>query len=331
MAVSQLAQPGMEDGKLLLGVSINHFLLSTRDLDVVGSFDTEYDLEGGKDGFQHTTGAVSGHFVFITDDSGRQYVVRLSDGKPVTNPAQFQRRPANAGEENGGLGQPAVARGYVQFGGPDGVFVYRTTSPAPTSPPAPPADDAPPSVAFTGPADGARLSGTPTLTADAADDRGVASVRFMAGARVLCTDTTAPYACPFPLTGADVGRATLVAVATDGAGQTATAVRGVRVRRFTPSSVTARTKRSGARVTTTGRVRLPKGVTAKQACASGLVSVQLVAARKTISTRRAQLSRSCTFRSSRRVARGGALKVRVRFLGNTALAARGAKSATLRP
>ena len=135
MAVSQLAQPGMEDGKLLLGVSINHFLLSTRDLDVVGSFDTEFDLEGGKDGFQHTTGAVSGHFVFITDDSGRQYVVRLSDGKPVTNPAQFQRRAADAGADDGGLGQPAVARGYVQFGGPDGVFVYRTTPPAPASPP----------------------------------------------------------------------------------------------------------------------------------------------------------------------------------------------------
>ena len=61
------------------------------------------------------------------------------------------------------------------------------------------------------------------------------------------------------------------------------------------------------------------------------MSVQLQAARKTISTRRVQLSRSCTFRSSRRVARRGRLKVRVRFLGNTVLASRGAKSATLRP
>ena len=120
----------------------------------------------------------------------------------------------------------------------------------------------------------------------------------MAGARVLCTDTTAPYACPFPLTGADVGRATLVAVATDGAGQTATAVRGVRVRRFTPSSVTARTKRSGARVTTSGRVRLPKGVTAKQACASGLVSVQLVARARRSRPGARNSARSCTFRST---------------------------------
>jgi hypothetical protein len=43
------------------------------------------------------------------------------------------------------------------------------------------------------------------------------------------------------------------------------------------------------------------------------------------------ISRSCAFRSSRRVARGGRLKLRARFLGNTVLAARGAKSATLRP
>jgi hypothetical protein len=327
MAVSQLAQPGMEDGKLLLGVSINHFLLSTRDLDVVGSFDTEFDLEGGKDGFQHTTGAVSGHLVFITDDSGRADVVRLSDGKPVTNPSQFQRRPANAGEENGGLGQPAVARGYVQFGGPDGVFVYRTTPPAPTSPPPPPVDDAPPSVSFTSPADGARLTGTPTLSAVAADDRGVASVRFLAGERVLCTDTTAPYACAFRPTAADVGRMTLVAVATDGAGQTATALRGVRVNRIAPRSVTARSTRR----TTTGRVRLPTGVTAKQACGSGRVSVQVRAGRKTLSTRRVKLSGSCTFVSRHRIARGGRLRVRVRFLGNAVLASRRAKTATLRP
>jgi hypothetical protein len=153
----------------------------------------------------------------------------------------------------------------------------------------------------------------------------------MAGARLLCTATTAPYTCAFPLTGTDVGRATLIAVATDGAGQTASAVRGVRVRRFTPSSVTARTKRHGLRVAASGRVRLPKGVTAKQACGSGLVSVQLQAARKTISSRRVPLSRSCTFRSSPRIARHGRLKVRVRFLGNTVLAARGARTATLRP
>ena len=70
-------------------------------------------------------------------------------------------------------------------------------------------EDAPPSVDFVSPAAGARLSGRPTLTATASDDRGVASVRFLAGARVVCTDTAAPYECAYRPRAADVGRATL--------------------------------------------------------------------------------------------------------------------------
>jgi hypothetical protein len=221
----------------------------------------------------------------------------------------------------------------VAFGGPDGVFVYRTTQ---TAAPLPaPAEDAAPSVVFTAPASGARLSGTPTLAADAADDHGVASVRFMDGERVLCTDVTAPYTCAFAPTADDVGRTTLIAVATDGPGQTASAFRGVRVSRFTPRSVTARTKRRGLRFTTTGRVRRPAGLTAKQAC-TGSVSVQIQAGRKTISTRRATLSRSCAFRSRatfatrHRFAHRKRLRVRVRFLGNAVLASRRAKTASVR-
>jgi outer membrane protein assembly factor BamB len=338
MAVSQVAEPGMEDGKLALGVGINHFLLSTRDLDVVGSFDTEFDLQGGIDGFQHTTGAVSGQLIFITDDSGRQFVVRLSDGKPITNGQQFSRRPANAGQIAGGAGQPSVSRGHVAFGGPDGVFVYRTTQDA--APPAP-AEDTAPTVAFTAPAAGARLSGSPTLSATASDDRGIASVRFLAGERELCTDTTAPYDCAFRLTAEDVGRTTLVAVATDGAGQTAAALRNVTVNRFAPRSVTATTKpsrdaRRPFRFTTSGVVRMPAGIKRGQGCGGGAVSVQIKAARKTISTRRARLSRTCTyrsrvtFRSRNRFPKSGRLTVRVRFLGTAVLAPRRAKTATLR-
>ena len=100
-------------------------------------------------------------------------------------------------------------------------------------------------------------------------------MRFLAGARVVCTDITAPYECAYRLTAADVGRTTLVAVATDTAGQTGTALRSVRVNRFAPRSVTAPTARGGLRFATTGRVRRPAGITAKEACGSGLVSVQL--------------------------------------------------------
>lgn len=192
-------------------------------------------------------------------------------------------------------------------------------------------EDAPPTVAFTKPASGAHLKGRPTLAADAADDRGVASVRFLAGTRVVCTDTTAPYSCAYKLRAGDVGRTTLVAIATDTAGQTGTALRSVRVNRFAPRSVTAKTTRRGLRFTTTGRVRRPTGITSKQACGTGNVRVQIKSGRKTLSSHRVRLSRLCTYRARVTLrSRKPKLSVRVRFLGNAVLAPRSAKTITLR-
>jgi hypothetical protein len=427
MAVTQIARPGtaMEDGKLLLSTSINLFLASTRDLDVVGSFDTEFDLNGGTDGFQQTTGAVSGDHFYVANDQGEQFVARVTDGKPLVNTDQFDRHGANTPVPFAGVGQPAVARGYVAYGAPTGVFVYRNRDLTPpavalTAPAAEavvsgsvtvaaaasdargveqvefrangrslgidtsagdgfsvavdtdamPAgeyvldaiasdgtltsaseprrvvirargEDAPPSVSFTRPGAGAVLSGSPTLSADAGDDRGIASVRFMAGERAICTDTAAPYDCAYRLGADDVGRTTLVAVATDTAGQTAAALRGVRVSRFTSPGVSARTtpardRRRPFRFTTSGRVRVPAGVSRSGTCAGGRVSVQLKAARKTISTRRVALTSTCayrsrvTFRSRKRFPRSGRLTVRVRFLGNAVLGPRRAKTAVVR-
>ena len=381
LATSQLSP---DDGEVLISTTTNLFLATTRDMDLTGEIDFESDLAAGVDGFQQTTAATSGPLYYATDDRGEQFAGRLSDGKTVAA-GEFTRDAANAGADNGGLGQPAISRGSVAFGGPDGVFVYRNTdvtdpqvtltAPAEdatvsgrvtvtatasdargvagvefrangrplgtatsssgtfalpvdtdampageyvldaiatdtsgrTAPSAPRrvvirsrGEDAPPTVTLTRPATGAHLRGTRTLAADVADDRGVASVRFLAGARVVCTDTTAPYACAYAPTADDVGRTTLVAVATDTAGQTGTAVRGVRVLRFTPRSVTAQTTRRGLRFTTNGRVRRPAGVSAKQACGSGLVSVQIRAERTTLSARRVQLTRRArTGRASR--------------------------------
>ena len=156
-------------------------------------------------------------------------------------------------------------------------------------------------------------------------------MRFLAGERVVCTDTTVPYECAYRLTADDVGRTTLIAVATDSAGQTGAAVRTVTVNRFAPRSLSAKTtprtdRRRPFRFTTRGVLRLPAGVTRKQACAGGDVAVQIKAARKTISTRRVALSRTCsyrsrvTFRSRSRFPKSGKLTVRVRFLGNAVLA-----------
>ena len=109
---------------MLITTSSNLFLATTRDMDLTGEIDFDSDLVGGADGFQQTTAATSGPLYYVTDDSGRQIVGRLSDGKTVPT-ADFPHDPANAGAPNGGVGQPAVSRGYVAFGGPDGVFVYR--------------------------------------------------------------------------------------------------------------------------------------------------------------------------------------------------------------
>ena len=434
LATSQLAEADPEDAEVAITTTTNLFLATTRDMDLTGEIDFFSGLEAGTSGFQQTTAAVSGGLYYVTNDRGEQIVGRLSDGKPVPpnaeddpDPDGFTRDADNVGADNGGVGQPSISRGYVQFAGPDGVFVYRNTDA--TAPAvaltAPAADatvsgtvtvaadasdargiaqvefrangrslgtdttadgdsfsivvdtgalpageyvldaiatdssslttlseprrvvvrsrgeDAPPSVEFTRPAAAALLSGRPTLSANALDDRGVASVRFLAGERVVCTDTTAPYECDYRLGADDVGRTTLVAVATDTAGQTGAALRTVRVSRFTPASIGAsvaprRDRRRPFRFTTSGRLRLPSGLTRAQACGSGDVAVVVKAARKTISTRRVALSRSCTyrsrvtFRSRSRFTRNGRLSVRVRFLGNTVLGPRRAKAVTVR-
>ena len=88
---------------------------------------------------------------------------------------------------------------------------------------------------------------------------------FLDDGQVVCTDDTAPYDCAYAPTGADVGRNTLIAIAADGAGQTAVDFRSVEVRRFAPK-LTARTtprrdRKRPYRFTTSGVVLLPSGVT----------------------------------------------------------------------
>ncbi len=65
---------------------------------------------------------------------------------------------------------------------------------------------------------GASVSGTVVLQADASDDQGVASVRFLAGANLIGTDTTAPYSVNWDTTTAANGTVTLTAEAEDLAG-----------------------------------------------------------------------------------------------------------------
>ena len=194
-------------------------------------------------------------------------------------------------------------------------------------------EDRAPTVTFTSPASGASPpTRAPTvLTADAQDDRGISAVLFIDDERIVCSDAIAPYTCAYSPRGEDVGRNTLAVVAVDTAQQTASAFRAVNVDRFAPAGITgavtpARDRRAPYRFRSSGRVRLPAGVTPAQACGDGQVSIQVKAGTKTISTRRANLSRTCTFTSTvtfrdrRRFTRNGRLRFTLRFTGNEVLA-----------
>jgi uncharacterized protein (TIGR03118 family) len=82
------------------------------------------------------------------------------------------------------------------------------------------ADATPPTVALTAPAAG-NVTGMVTVSADAADNVGVADVRFFAGATLIGTDTATPYSVQWD-TATFTGVQQLTAVARDGAGNSTT-------------------------------------------------------------------------------------------------------------
>jgi hypothetical protein len=85
-------------------------------------------------------------------------------------------------------------------------------------------DTQPPSVTMTAPADGATVSGTVTVSANASDDTGVTSVQFLLdGAALGAAVTAAPYNISWNTTTATNGSHTLSARAADSSGKTATA------------------------------------------------------------------------------------------------------------
>lgn len=84
-------------------------------------------------------------------------------------------------------------------------------------------DTTPPSVSITSPANGATLSGTVSVTANASDNVGVASVQFLLdGANFGSAITQAPYSVSWDTTTASNGGHTLTATAQDAAGNAAT-------------------------------------------------------------------------------------------------------------
>ena len=90
-------------------------------------------------------------------------------------------------------------------------------------PPPPPPDTTPPTASVTAPANGATVSGTTTVTANASDNVGVVGVQFyLDGSTLGAEDTAAPYSVSWNTTTAANGGHTLTAKARDAAGNTTT-------------------------------------------------------------------------------------------------------------
>ena len=91
--------------------------------------------------------------------------------------------------------------------------------------------DSPPEVSTTSPVDGAVLGGTVAVTADAADDRGVAAVTFAVDAVPVGTDTDGSdgWSVPWDTTTVPDGVHTVTAQATDTVGQVASDTVGIEV------------------------------------------------------------------------------------------------------
>ncbi len=83
-------------------------------------------------------------------------------------------------------------------------------------------DTTPPTAAITAPANGATVSGSVTVSADASDNIGVTRVEFYAGATLIGSDTSAPYSASWNTAAVANGAYTLTAQAFDAAGNTTT-------------------------------------------------------------------------------------------------------------
>ncbi len=114
-------------------------------------------------------------------------------------------------------------------------------------------DTTAPTVSITAPANGATISGTLAITADAADNVAVAGVQFLlGGANLGAEDTAPPYSLSWDTTTVADGAYQLTAVARDGAGNTTTSTPPVNVtvdniiEDTTPPTVTGTTPAAAA-------------------------------------------------------------------------------------
>ncbi len=212
--------------------------------------------------------------------------------------------------------------------------VFRTTGSPPPPPPPPP-------TVLTGSATSS-LHGA-TLTGSVNPNGHAASYDFEFGLTALYGLQTSPSSLPaialpqparFAISGLQSHRIYHYRLVATGAGGTSVGADQVFITgRVKPRALTARTKprRLGSVpyvLTTRGRLRTPSGFPALQSC-SGVVRIRYTAAGKTLATVRVPLTAHCSYQTTVSIAahaHGGKLRVAARFLGNTLLKARSARS-----
>jgi hypothetical protein len=175
-------------------------------------------------------------------------------------------------------------------------------------PPAPQAArvNTPAIVRFRTPLAGTAIGPSQLIELDVTDDFGTPTVTVFDDDGTVCALSGPPYSCTWRPTGADVGRATLLASAVDADNRSSLGSVRVRVSRF-EATLTRRVR--GRRVS--GKLRLPAAVEPALGC-DGDVIVRRGRVRRTVA-----LKRNCTYAT--RLPRGAG-RVRVRFGGNPVVA-----------
>ena len=177
-----------------------------------------------------------------------------------------------------------------------------TSNVCPAASPPAPRVNTPPVVRFRTPASGTAVRGSQAIELDVFDDAGSPTVSVFDDDGTICALTGPPYTCTWRPTGADVGRATLLASAVDSDKRSTLGIVRVRVARF-EADLTRRVR--GRQVT--GRLVLPAAVEKALGC-RGEVTV-----RRGRKTRTVALKRNCSYAARLPKGRG---KVRARFAGN---------------
>ena len=129
--------------------------------------------------------------------------------------AAYEFYKTDAGSNFARLADVPASNGTVAFTAPANSYFTLTALTIP--------DSTPPTVSVTAPENNATATGTATVTADAADNVGVAGVQFyLNGAALGTEDTTSPYSAAWNTAGVPNGTYQLTARARDAAGNATT-------------------------------------------------------------------------------------------------------------